>query len=132
MFYRNICFMYIFTSLSCVRQLPLLCGLPFLERSASQTAHWIAGRSGKHLFLTDTDDGELPLLIRMVNDSKDIKFMLVFSLFSCVLFTFHFSDNLHVCVLCSSALGSFKRRVAYANANYDRILFKLILKHFIL
>ncbi|KAL8191497.1 hypothetical protein R6Q57_028228 [Mikania cordata] len=77
-------------------QLPLLCGVPFLERSASQTAHWIAGRSGKHLFLTDTDDGELPLLIRMVNDSKDIKFI--------------------------SALGSFKRRVAYANANYDHMV----------
>ncbi|XP_071725328.1 putative lipase YDR444W [Rutidosis leptorrhynchoides] len=78
------------------RQLPLLCGLSFLERSASQTAHWIAGRSGKHLFLTDNDDGELPLLIRMVNDSKDIKFI--------------------------SALGSFKRRVAYANANYDHMV----------
>ncbi|KAJ9548406.1 hypothetical protein OSB04_020949 [Centaurea solstitialis] len=78
------------------RQLPLLCGLPFLERSASQTAHWIAGRSGKHLFLTDNDDGETPLLLRMVNDSKDIKFI--------------------------SALGSFKRRVAYANANYDHMV----------
>ncbi|KAI3811396.1 hypothetical protein L1987_21117 [Smallanthus sonchifolius] len=77
-------------------QLPLLCGVPFLEKSASQTAHWIAGRSGKHLFLTDNDDGELPLLIRMVNDSKDIKFI--------------------------SALGSFKRRVAYANANYDHMV----------
>lgn len=78
------------------RQLPLLCGLPFLEKSASQTAHWIAGRSGKHLFLTDNDDGETPLLLRMVNDSKDIKFI--------------------------SALGSFKRRVAYANANYDHMV----------
>ncbi|XP_076931400.1 lipid droplet phospholipase 1-like [Bidens hawaiensis] len=78
------------------KQLPLLCGVPFLERSASQTAHWIAGRSGKHLFLTDNDDGELPLLIRMVNDSKDIKFI--------------------------SALGSFKRRVAYANAHYDHMV----------
>ncbi|XP_076938354.1 putative lipase C4A8.10 [Bidens hawaiensis] len=78
------------------RQLPLLCGVPFLEKSASQTAHWVAGRSGKHLFLTDNDDGQLPLLIRMVNDSKDIKFI--------------------------SALGSFKRRVAYANANYDHMV----------
>ncbi|KAI3513943.1 hypothetical protein L1887_12186 [Cichorium endivia] len=78
------------------RQLPLLCGVPFLERSASQTAHWIAGRSGKHLFLTDNDDGELPLLLQMVNDTKEIKFI--------------------------SALGSFKRRVAYANANYDHMV----------
>ncbi|XP_011069882.1 uncharacterized protein LOC105155665 isoform X1 [Sesamum indicum] len=78
------------------KQLPLLCGLPFLEKSASQTAHWIAGRSGKHLFLTDNDDGKPPLLLRMVNDYDDLHFM--------------------------SALHSFKRRVAYANANYDHVV----------
>lgn len=78
------------------RQLPFLCGLPFLERRALQTAHWLVGRSGKHLFLTDNDNGGRPLLLRMVNDSKDVKFM--------------------------SALGSFKRRVAYANANYDHVV----------
>lgn len=58
-------------------QLPFLCGLPFLERRASQAAHFIVGRSGKHLFLTDKDDGRPPLLLRMVNDSDDLKFMLV-------------------------------------------------------
>ncbi|KAK0571986.1 hypothetical protein LWI29_024437 [Acer saccharum] len=78
------------------KQLPLLCGLPFLERRASQTAHLIAGRSGKHLFLTDNDDGKPPLLLRMVNDSDDLKFI--------------------------SALRAFKRRVAYANANYDHMV----------
>ncbi|KAL6984993.1 hypothetical protein U1Q18_018374 [Sarracenia purpurea var. burkii] len=78
------------------RQLPLLCGFPFLESRASQTAHWIAGRSGKHLFLTDKDEGKPPLLLQMVNDSDDLKFM--------------------------SALRSFKRRVAYANANYDYVV----------
>ncbi|XP_057966993.1 uncharacterized protein LOC131157114 isoform X2 [Malania oleifera] len=78
------------------KQLPMLCGLPFLERSASQTAHWIVGRSGKHLFLTDNDEGRPPLLLRMVNDSDDLKFM--------------------------SGLRSFKRRVAYANANYDHVV----------
>ncbi|XP_009759145.1 putative lipase YDL109C isoform X1 [Nicotiana tabacum] len=78
------------------KQLPLLCGLPLLEKGASQTAHWIVGRSGKHLFLTDKDDGKPPLLLRMVNDSDDLKFM--------------------------SALRSFKRRVAYANANYDHVV----------
>lgn len=78
------------------KQLPFLCGLPFLERRAPQTAHWVAGRSGKHLFLTDNDDGKPPLLLRMVNDSNDLKFM--------------------------SALRSFKRRVAYANANYDYVV----------
>ncbi|GKV00506.1 hypothetical protein SLEP1_g13182 [Rubroshorea leprosula] len=77
-------------------QLPLLCGLPFLEKRASQTAHLVAGRSGKHLFLTDSDDGKPPLLLRMVNDSDDLKFI--------------------------SALRAFKRRVAYANANYDHMV----------
>ncbi|KAK6944248.1 protein of unknown function DUF676, lipase-like [Dillenia turbinata] len=78
------------------RQLPFLCGLPFLERKAPETAHWIVGRSGKHLFLTDDDDGRPPLLLQMVKDSNDLKFI--------------------------SALGSFKRRVAYANANYDHVV----------
>ncbi|KAK7281594.1 hypothetical protein RIF29_09719 [Crotalaria pallida] len=78
------------------KQLPFLCGLPFLERSASQTAHLVAGRSGKHLFLTDNDGGQPPLLLRMVDDSGSLKFM--------------------------SALRAFKRRVAYANANYDHMV----------
>ncbi|KAG1364437.1 putative lipase ROG1 [Cocos nucifera] len=76
------------------KQIPFLCGLPFLEQRASETAHLIVGRTGKHLFLTDNDDGMPPLLLRMVDDCNDIKFR--------------------------SALRSFKRCVAYANANYDR------------
>lgn len=79
------------------KQFPVLCGLPFLERRASQTAHLVAGRSGKHLFLTDDDnDGKPPLLLRMVTDSGDLKFI--------------------------SALRAFKRRVAYANVNYDHMV----------
>ncbi|KAJ4709374.1 alpha/beta-Hydrolases superfamily protein [Melia azedarach] len=78
------------------KQLPFLCGLPFLERRASQTAHLIAGRTGKHLFLNDQDDGKPPLLLQMVNDSDNLKFI--------------------------SALRAFKRRVAYANANYDHMV----------
>lgn len=78
------------------KQLPFLCGLPFLERKAPQAAHLIVGRSGKHLFLTDGDDGKPPLLLQMVNDSKDLKFL--------------------------SALRAFKRRVAYANVNYDQVV----------
>ncbi|CAN1329672.1 Putative lipase ROG1, partial [Linum perenne] len=62
------------------KQFPILCGLPFLERRASQTAHLVAGRTGKHLFLTDDDEGRPPLLLRMVNDCDDLKFMLVFCL----------------------------------------------------
>ncbi|ONK69643.1 uncharacterized protein A4U43_C05F25220 [Asparagus officinalis] len=56
------------------KQLPILCGLPFLERRASETAHLIVGRTGKHLFLTDADEGQPPLLLRMVDDCDDIKF----------------------------------------------------------
>ncbi|XP_068647798.1 putative lipase C4A8.10 [Aristolochia californica] len=78
------------------KQLPFLCGLPFLERRASETAHWIVGRTGKHLFLTDSDDGKPPLLLQMVKDCDDIKFI--------------------------SALRSFKRRVVYANANFDHMV----------
>ncbi|KAL0013360.1 hypothetical protein SO802_000429 [Lithocarpus litseifolius] len=78
------------------KQLPFLCGLPFLERRASQTAHLVAGMSGKHLFLMDKNDGKPPLLLQMVNDSEDLKFI--------------------------SALRAFKRRVAYANANYDHMV----------
>ncbi|KAI8565797.1 hypothetical protein RHMOL_Rhmol03G0289500 [Rhododendron molle] len=78
------------------KQLPILCGLPFLERRVSQSAHWVVGRSGKHLFLTDNDEGKPPLLLQMVKDSDDLKFI--------------------------SALRSFKRRVAYANANYDYVV----------
>ncbi|XP_044428845.1 uncharacterized protein [Triticum aestivum] len=77
-------------------QLPFLCGLPFLERRASETAHLIVGRTGKHLFLTDSDDGRRPLLLQMVQDHDDIKFR--------------------------SGLRSFKRRVAYANANFDHMV----------
>ncbi|GMH16635.1 hypothetical protein Nepgr_018476 [Nepenthes gracilis] len=78
------------------KQLPFLCGLSFLERQASQTAHLIAGRSGKHLFLIDNDDGRPPLLLRMSTDTDDLKFI--------------------------SGLRSFKRRVAYANVNFDYVV----------
>ncbi|XP_031505320.1 uncharacterized protein LOC116267614 isoform X4 [Nymphaea colorata] len=75
------------------KELPFLCGFPFLEKRASQTAHWIVGRTGRHLFLTDNDDGLPPLLLRMVDDFDDLHFI--------------------------SALRAFKRRVAYANASFD-------------
>ncbi|CAL5056160.1 unnamed protein product [Urochloa decumbens] len=77
-------------------ELPFLFGVPLLERTAAGAAHFIVGRTGKHLFLTDRDDGKPPLLVRMVEDCDDGKFM--------------------------SALRSFKRRVAYANVTYDHIV----------
>ena len=112
-----------------VLQLPLLCGLPFLEKRASQTAHLVVGRSGKHLFLTDSDEGKPPLLLRMVDDSDDLKFMLVLIfLFPIIIALMLILNNcklgnIFLINLYRSALCAFKRRVAYANANYDRILF---------
>lgn len=78
------------------KQLPFLFGVPLLERTAAETAHFIVGRTGKHLFLSDRDGEKPPLLVRMVEDCDDGKFM--------------------------SALRSFKRRVAYANITYDHIV----------
>ncbi|KAK9099938.1 hypothetical protein Scep_023368 [Stephania cephalantha] len=119
------------------KQLPFLCGLPFLERRASQTAHWIVGRTGKHLFLTDNDNGSLPLLLRMVNDCGDLKYMLVLDFLDAHIpwdlagsilqrlqavdlnRTLDFSKFGSISFFPRSALRSFKRRVAYANANYD-------------
>ncbi|KAL4385973.1 hypothetical protein GQ457_09G000220 [Hibiscus cannabinus] len=71
------------------RQVPLFHGSHVLEKVAARTS-WFLGRTGKHLFLTDGKDGKPPLLLRMVNDWEDLKFM--------------------------SALLSFRRRAVYANA----------------
>ncbi|XP_068310641.1 putative lipase C4A8.10 [Pyrus communis] len=76
-------------------QVPLFCGVKPLEKVAARTS-WCLGRSGKHLFLTDKKDGKPPLLLQMVNDSEDLKFI--------------------------SALQSFKRRVAYANVRFDSLV----------
>ncbi|KAM2868885.1 hypothetical protein FF1_016894 [Malus domestica] len=76
-------------------QVPLFCGVKPLEKVAAR-ASWCLGRSGKHLFLTDKKDGKPPLLLQMVNDSEDLKFI--------------------------SALQSFKRRVTYANVHFDSLV----------
>jgi len=67
-----------------------------MEKVACRVVHWIFRRTGKHLFLTDDDEGQPPLLQRMVEDHGDLYFI--------------------------SALRAFKRRVVYANADCDRIL----------
>ncbi|XP_021284937.1 uncharacterized protein LOC110417071 isoform X2 [Herrania umbratica] len=77
------------------KQIPLLCGSHALERVAARTS-WFLGRTGKHLFLTDGKEGKPPLLLQMVRDCEDLKFM--------------------------SALQSFRRRVLYANASFDHIV----------
>lgn len=78
------------------KQVPFLFGVSALEKVAVLVIHWIFRRTGRHLFLTDDDEGKPPLLKRMLEDSGDCYFM--------------------------SALRSFHRRVAYANVGYDHIV----------
>ncbi|KAE8720523.1 putative Hydrolase [Hibiscus syriacus] len=75
---------------------PLFGGSRALEKLAARTS-WLFGRTGKHLFLKDGKNGKPPLLFQMVSDCEDLKFI--------------------------TALQSFRRRVAYANADFDRILY---------
>ncbi|CAL1395652.1 unnamed protein product [Linum trigynum] len=77
------------------KQVPMFCGSSVLEKTAARLA-WLLGRSGRHLFLTDGDKDKPPLLLQMVRDTEDLRFM--------------------------SALHSFKRRVAYANARFDSLV----------
>ncbi|KAH9606157.1 hypothetical protein KSS87_023375 [Heliosperma pusillum] len=76
-------------------QVPLFCGLHTLEIFARRTS-WLLGRTGRHLFLTDGGKGKTPLLLRMANDCDGLPFM--------------------------SSLHSFKRRVAYANIQFDQLV----------
>eukprot|EP00249_Psilotum_nudum_P012495 c23817_g1_i1 orf=214-1476(+) len=78
------------------RQLPFLCGVPFFEKAAVFSAHWFVGRTGRHLFLTDDDKSQLPLLRRMVTDCGEGQFI--------------------------SALKAFKRCATYANVCYDHMV----------
>ncbi|KAK6925801.1 protein of unknown function DUF676, lipase-like [Dillenia turbinata] len=78
------------------KQVPFLFGVPPLEKLAGCVIHLIFKRTGQHLFLVDNDDGKPPLLRRMVEDYGEHYFM--------------------------SALGAFRRRVAYANVGYDHIV----------
>nr|XP_004238551.1 putative lipase YDL109C [Solanum lycopersicum] len=76
------------------KQAPAFCGLYSLEKVAASSS-WLLGRSGRHLFLKDHDEGK-PLLLRMASDSEDLPFI--------------------------SALQSFKRRAAYANTSFDYLV----------
>lgn len=78
------------------KQVPFLFGVTVFEKAACNVIHWIFGRTGKHLFLTDNDEGKCPLLQRMVDDNGDLYFM--------------------------SALCAFRRRVVYSNVGYDHIV----------
>lgn len=78
------------------KQVPFLFGVPAFERAATLVIHLIFRRTGRHLFLTDNDDGKPPLLRRMVEDYGDLYFM--------------------------SALCAFRRRVIYSNVAHDHIV----------
>ncbi|KAL9260019.1 Lipid droplet phospholipase 1-like protein [Drosera capensis] len=78
------------------KQVPFLFGSIALEKLATRVIHLIFRRTGRHLFLTDNDEGKPPLLRRMVQDQSEYPFM--------------------------SALRAFRRRVAYANVGYDHIV----------
>lgn len=77
-------------------QLPFVCGFHFLEKLAGFSAHWFVGRTGKHLFLSDSDGSQAPLLQRMVSDCPQGLFI--------------------------TGLQAFQRRVAYANLNFDHMV----------
>ncbi|KAK4274230.1 hypothetical protein QN277_017487 [Acacia crassicarpa] len=77
------------------KQAPVFGGSHALEKAATRVS-WLLGKTGKHLFLTDKDNGKPPLLVQMVYDNEDMKFL--------------------------SALQSFKRRVAYANVRHDPLV----------
>lgn len=79
------------------KQVPFLFGVPAFEKLASLVIHMIFRRTGRHLFLTDHDEGKPPLLQRMVKD-KDGQYFFM------------------------SALQTFKRRVVYSNVGYDHIV----------
>lgn len=109
-------------------QVPVFCGFQPLEKVAARTS-WCLGRSGRHLFLTDRDKGKPPLLIQMVNDTEDLNFLwvlVVSYICFCNILSATILDDSRIChhisCLCRSALQSFRRRVAYANVLYDRIL----------
>ncbi|KAK3231162.1 hypothetical protein Dsin_003043 [Dipteronia sinensis] len=77
------------------KQVPVFCGFHTLEKVAARGS-WFLGRTGKHLFLTDNDEGKPPLLVQMASDGGNLKFI--------------------------SALQSFRHRVAYANARFDHFV----------
>ena len=63
--------------LSCFLQVPFLFGVPAFEKVASCVIHLIFRRTGRHLFLTDADEGNPPLLKRMLEDHDNCYFMYV-------------------------------------------------------
>ncbi|KAL5716083.1 hypothetical protein ACHQM5_017818 [Ranunculus cassubicifolius] len=78
------------------KQLPLLLGVPLLEKLVPSIASILVGRTGRQLFLTDGKPSKAPLLLRMTSDCDDGKFI--------------------------SSLGAFRCRTLYANVSYDHMV----------
>lgn len=78
------------------RQLPLLFGVTLLEKLAAPLAPFLAGQTGRQLFLLDEKPSTPPLLLNMAQDCEDLHFL--------------------------SALGAFKFRACYANVSYDHMV----------
>ncbi|KAF9609196.1 hypothetical protein IFM89_014037 [Coptis chinensis] len=78
------------------KQLPLLLGVPILEKLVPSIASVLVGRTGSQLFLTDGQPSKPPLLLRMASDCEDGNFL--------------------------SALGAFRCRLLYANVSYDHMV----------
>ncbi|KAL6541708.1 hypothetical protein OROGR_011194 [Orobanche gracilis] len=87
------------------KQVPFLFGVTAFEKVAGCVIHLIFRRTGRHLFLTDDDEGKPPLLKRMVEDNDECCFM--------------------------SAIRSFQRRVAYSNVGYDLLSFVVLTKNYL-
>lgn len=58
-----------------ILQLPLLLGVPILEKLVPPLAPLFIGRTGRQLFLTDGKPSKPPLLLRMASNCEDGKFM---------------------------------------------------------
>lgn len=67
-------------------QLPILLGVPVLEKLAAPIAPFVMGRTGKQLFLTDGKSSDSPLLLRMASDCPDGQFMYVTFYTTCPIF----------------------------------------------
>lgn len=58
-----------------ISQVPFLFGVTAFEKAATHVIHWIFRRTGRHLFLTDDDEENPPLLSRMIEDCGELHFM---------------------------------------------------------
>lgn len=67
--------LHFITYILLISQVPFLFGVTAIEKVAGSVIHWIFRRTGRHLFLTDNDEGKSPLLERMLEDNEDGDFL---------------------------------------------------------